>query len=116
MRTLLLLLASLTVLSLAPLARAQDAPTFSQSPVTEQYLQQLDEEQLRTLRSVLQGCAKPGGLRASSDDPCVTSRTDEAILSAGNPDLEAFHRALPPSARYDETRSSTAWRSWLNKN
>lgn len=116
MRTLLLLLASLAVLSLVPLAQAQDAPTFSQTPVTEEFLQQLDEEQLRTLRSILKGCARPGALRAASDDPCVTSRTDEAILKSGNPDLEAFHRALPPSARYDQTRSSTAWRGWVKGN
>lgn len=114
MRTLLL--ASIAVLAFAHLAHAQGGPpSFTQTPVTEEFLRQLDNEQLRLLRLALRGCAKPGALRADGD-PCVTLRTDEAVTQSGNPDLEAFHKALPASDRYDETRSSTIWRAWLKGN
>jgi hypothetical protein len=29
------------------------------------------------------------------------------VADSGDPDLQAFHRALPDSERYDEHRSST---------
>ncbi len=108
MRTLLL--ASIAIVSFAHLAHA-DGPTFSKTPVTEDFLRQLNDEQLSVLRSAQMGCAKPGAL-GGIGDTCVTMRTDEAIMKSGNADLQAFHKALPRDDRYNETRDSTLWRAW----
>jgi len=89
-------------------------PAFSQNPVTEDFLRDLDFEQLAILRRAIRGCPKIGRIR-SERDPCVTSSTDRAIADSENPDLIAFHKALHNTDRYDETRSSIVWRSWLTK-
>lgn len=105
-----LLLASIAVIAFAHLAHA-DTPTFSKTPVTEDFLRQLNDQQLSLLRAAQMGCAKPGAL-GGIGDTCVIMRTDEAVLKSGNPDLQAFHKALPLDDRYDETRDSTLWRAW----
>jgi len=109
----MLLLASIAVLPFAPIAEAQ-VPSFSQAP-TEEFLRALDAEQLEILRTALRSCGRVGARRVDRD-PCVIVRTDEGISQAGNPDLQAFHQRLVPRDRYDETRSSVAWRNWVTGN
>jgi hypothetical protein len=99
-------------------AQSSPAPTFSQ-PATEAYMNQLDTDQLRIVRRAVQGCPSTGlgGGRSIRPErnPCVISSTDRAVADSGNPDLETFHQALPASDRYDEHRSTNAWRVWLTK-
>jgi hypothetical protein len=113
------LLAPIALLVLATTAVAMPpppAPHFDRD-ATEAYLRQLDNDQLRLLRRAIQGCpsASAGLGRAvrTERDPCVISGTDKAVADSGNPDLEAFHSALPETDRYDENRSSTVWRTWI---
>jgi hypothetical protein len=114
MRTSLLLFATIAVLSFAPLALAQQNPNFSKPP-TEDFLRQLDTEQLEILRTALRSCGRVGARRVDRD-PCVILRTDEGVNQAGNADLQAFHNRLVPRDRYDETRSSVVWRNWATGN
>jgi hypothetical protein len=92
-------------------------PHFERGPVTEDFLRQLDNDQLRLLRRAIQGCpsASVGLSKAvrTERDPCVIASTDRAVADSDNPDLQAFHSSLPDSDRYDENRSSTVWRAWL---
>jgi hypothetical protein len=108
------LLAFIAGLCLAPLARADQLPAFSQAP-TEAFLRQLDTQQLEILRVALRSCGLVGARRVDRN-PCVIMRTDEGITQAGNPDLAAFHRRLVPKDRYDETRSSVVWLNWAKPN
>jgi hypothetical protein len=112
MRTLVFV--SVAVLALAPLAHAQQVPNFSKPP-TEDFLRQLDTEQLEILRTAMRSCGQVGARRVDRN-PCVIGRTDEAINQTGNADLQAFHNRLVPRDRYDETRSSVVWRNWATGN
>ena len=116
MRLLLFSFATAAILALAPFVHAQVGalPAFTQTPVTEDYLRQLNNDQLRILRRALRGCPRIARMRAERD-PCVTSTTDRAIAESGNQDLLTFHNALPTTDRYDETRSTVVWRAWLQK-
>jgi len=112
-----IILASAAALSLAFAAAAETSPSFSQRP-TEDYLRQLDNEQLRIVRRAVQGCPSVNTGRAvmkSERDPCVRSATDKAVADSGNEDLQAFHDGLrdSDSDRYDENRTSAAWMNWL---
>lgn len=112
MRTFLL--ATVAVLAVALPAIAETGPRFSQPP-TEEYLRQLDNDQLRLLRRSIQGCPSVTTGRAvikPERDPCVTSTTDKAVFDSGNADLLAFHEGLRRSDRYDEHRTSAAWMNW----
>ena len=106
----------IAALSFAGAAGADEGrPSFSQTPVTEAFLRQLDSEQHRLLHDAIQGCGTVGMLRDDENDPCVVMRTDDAVAKSGNPDLQTFHRALQPRYRYNETRSATVWQVWLMK-
>ena len=91
-------------------------PSLSKA-ATEQYLRDLDNEQLRMLRHATRSCPNIGtniGKAMNRErDPCVIASLDKAIADSGDPDLQAFHTALPQSERYDENRTSTAWRTWV---
>ncbi len=112
MRTLIL--AVIAALPLAHISHAQQVPNFSKAP-TQEFLQQLDTEQQQILRTALRSCGQLGARRVDRN-PCVISRTDEAINQTGNPDLQAFHERLVPRDRYDSTRSSVVWRNWATGN
>jgi hypothetical protein len=115
-----LALATLAAIAFAAPAAARPEPppppTFA-GPVTEDFLRQLDNDQLRLLRRAIRGCpsasAGVGKAIRPERDPCVIASTDKAVADTGNPDLQAFHSALPETERYDENRSSTVWRVWL---
>jgi hypothetical protein len=116
----MLMLAATATLMLATPAIAQQPlapPTFS-APPTEEFLRQLDSDQLRIVRRAVRGCPS-NNLAAKSikseRDPCVIASADKAVADSGNPDLQAFHRALPDSERYDENRASTVWLGWAVK-
>jgi len=116
----ILVLATAAVIAFAAPVMAQPplgSPTFS-APPTEQFLRDLDNEQLRMVRNASRGCPT-NNFGANSikreRDPCVISSTDRAVAASNNPDLQAFHQALPPSARYDEQRPSTVWLGWAVK-
>ena len=116
MRTFIL--ASVAVLSIALPAAADTAPSFSQPP-TEEYLRQLDNDQLRIVRRAIQGCPSSTTGRAvirPERNPCVMSSTDRAVAESGNEDLIAFHQGLKPSDRYDENRTGAAWMNWRVNN
>ena len=111
-------LAAVAVLSIAFPAAADTPPSFSRPP-TEDYLRQLDNEQLRIVRRAVQGCPSVNTGRAvmkPERNPCVTSATDSAVADSGNADLLAFHEALRAGDRYDENRTSAAWMNWRVKN
>lgn len=110
-------LASVAALSIA-LPAAAGTPSFSQPP-TEDYLRQLDNDQLRIVRRAIQGCPSSTTGRAvivPERNPCVTSSTDKAVADSGNEDLQSFHEGLRPSDRYDENRTAAAWMNWRVKN
>lgn len=111
-------LASVAALSFALPVAAETLPSFSQRP-TDDYLRQLDNEQLRIVRRAVQGCPSVNTGRAvmkPERNPCVTSSTDKAVADTGNEDLQAFHDGLRPGDRYDEHRTSAAWMNWRVKN
>jgi len=116
----LLQLAAAAAIAIATPAIAQQPlapPTFS-APPTEEFLRQLDNDQLRIVRRAGRGCPSnnlAGKSIKSERDPCVISSTDKAVADSGNPDLQAFHRALPDSERYDENRPTTVWLGWAVK-
>jgi hypothetical protein len=116
----LLLVATAAALAIAAPAIAQQPlapPTFS-APPTEEFLRQLDTEQLRIVRRAVRGCPSNNlGAKSikSERDPCVIASSDRAVADSGDPDLQAFHRALPDSERYDENRASTVWLGWAVK-
>ena len=110
-------LASACVLLVANVALAAEdksptVPAFT-APVTEDFLRQLDNDQLRIVRQAARGCTGIGKAMRAERNPCVTSSVDKAVDDSKNADLQAFHRALPLADRYDETRSSLVWRSWV---
>lgn len=116
MRTFILASAAVLTLSGAVLADNYPPPSLSKG-ASEDYLRELDNEQLRLLRLATRSCpnisANVGKAVSRERDPCVMASTDKAVHDSGNPDLEAFHSALPQSERYDENRTSTAWRIWV---
>lgn len=116
MRTFILASAAMLTLSGAALADSYPPPSLSKA-ASEDYLRELDSEQLRLLRLATRSCPnvsmQVGKSISRERDPCVIAATDKAVLDTGDPDLEAFHSALPQSERYDENRTSTAWRIWV---
>jgi hypothetical protein len=113
------MLASTAAVALITTALAQTppaAPAFSRAP-DEKFLSDLDSQQLRIVRQASRGCPQinvgPGKAIRQERDPCVTSTTDKAVADSGNPDLQAFHAALPEQDRYDEHRPTTVWQAWL---
>lgn len=114
MRLILLLYAIAAIAWLTQYAHAGDArpaPTFSVTPVTEEFLRKLDNDQLRIVRQAQGRCPRTPIRRER--DPCITMSTDKAVAATNDPDLAAFHKALPATERYDEMRSSVTWRAWL---
>jgi len=95
-------------------AVAQDVPPQLVS-LGEEALRDLDNAQLRLLRRAIRGCRAPGVGRfiAPERDPCVMMSTDRAIAQEGDEALNDFHWSLLDSDRYDENRSTNAWRRWL---
>ncbi|MBL8781676.1 MAG: hypothetical protein JNL06_12135 [Alphaproteobacteria bacterium] len=117
----MIMLATAAALLLAIPAFAEQplgSPTFS-APPTEQFLRDLDNQQLRIVRNASRGCPSPtlgaGKTIKPERNPCVIASTDKAVADSNNPDLQAFHEALPASARYDEQRPSTVWLGWAVK-
>lgn len=112
-----LLLAFAAIVSLMGVAFADDPapPTFSANPVTEEFLRNLDSEQLRMLRLAIKGCPSAGKAMRSERDPCVRTSTDRAVAASGNADLVAFHNGMRETDRYDENRTWAAWHGFLPK-
>ena len=90
-------------------------PSFTTPTVTEEFLRDLNHDQLRLLRRATKNCRSIGRAMRAERNPCVTTATDKAVADKGDPDLLAFHRALPVTERYDENRSSNVWRVWLTR-
>ncbi len=114
MRTLVL--AAIAAVTIVGPVLAESSPQFSRR-ATEQYLRQLDTDQLRIVRRSVRSCTSitPVKLRPERN-PCVISSTDKAVANADEPDLKVFHEALRQSDRYDENRTSAAWMIWLVRN
>lgn len=109
---LIILVASSIIVSAAP------PPPVLSKPLTEATLRELNEVQLRLLRQTIQACrvARPplkGKVMPDERDPCVIAGTDRAIADKNDPDLKAFHEALPVTERYDENRPTTVWMKWV---
>jgi hypothetical protein len=118
MRLLILATAAALAIATPALAQAPLAPPTFSAPPTEEFLRQLDNEQLRIVRRAVRGCPSNNlGAKSikSERDPCVIGSTDKAVADSGDPDLQAFHRALRDSERYDENRPSTVWMGWAVK-
>jgi hypothetical protein len=118
MRLLMLATAAALVIATPALAQQPLAPPTFSGPPTEEFLRELDTQQLRIVRRAVRGCPSNNlGAKSikSERDPCVIASSDKAVADSGNPDLQAFHRALPDSERYDENRSSTVWMGWAVK-
>jgi hypothetical protein len=116
MRTFMLATTAALALITTAIAQTPPAPTFSRAP-DEKFLSDLDSQQLRIVRQASRGCPQlnigPGKTIRKERDPCVMASTDKAVADSGNPDLQAFHDALPEAARYDEQRPTTVWQAWL---
>jgi hypothetical protein len=112
-----MLIAIVLMLSSLGLAFAASEPPKLSKPLTEEYLRTLNDAQLRLLRRTIQGCKAmrtPATKQIRDErDPCVISGTDRAVADEMDPDLEAFHKALPDTDRYDENRSATVWMAWV---
>lgn len=77
-------------------------------------LRDLNSAHLRIVRRSANLCAGPstasaGRINSLKDFTCVMSLTDKAVAESGNPQLQAYHAALPQPARYDQDRSATYW-------
>lgn len=112
-----LILSMFALVSLIHVALADGAPAFSQ-PMSESSLRQLDNEQLRIVRRAIQTCptvAAGRNIIRPERNPCVTASTEKAIADTQDADLQAFHKALRQSERYDENRTAASWMAWLKK-
>lgn len=119
MRMIMLATAAALLLAIPAVAEQPLGPPTFSAPPTEQFLRDLDSQQLRIVRNASRGCPSTalgaGKTIRPERNPCVISSTDRAVADSGNPDLQAFHRALRDSERYDEQRPSTVWLGWAVK-
>ena len=90
------LLASIGALLAAGDAACGPAPTprFSTPVVTEDFLRDLDLEQLRSCVARSEAARLSAGRLKNERDPCVTMATDKAIADTKNADLITFHEDL----------------------
>lgn len=114
-----LIIALAVLLGTLGIALAATEPPILTKPLTEENLRALNDTQLRLLRRTIQGCKamRTPATKAIRDerDPCVIAGTDKAVADEKDPDLKAFHEALPDTDRYDENRSTTVWMAWVQK-
>ena len=82
-------------------------------PRDEVSLRALDNAQLRIVRRAGAQCwhSLEGGFRSRgvASRGCIIGQTESAITNSGDTALQAFHKALPFSARYDQYRPAYYW-------
>ena len=97
----------------AELARApvttRAEPDFSALPSDEQALSDLNFRQRRMVRRAQTRCSAEGG--AVTGGPCVRGVVDREVARENDPELTAFHYALPVQHRYDSERASFVWKN-----
>lgn len=82
-------------------------------PRDEDSLRTLDSAQLRVVRRAGAQCwhSGEGGFRSRgvASRGCIIGQTESAIANSNDVALQAFHKALPFYARYDEYRPAYYW-------
>ena len=88
-------------------------------PRDEVSLRALDSAQLRVVRRAGAQCwhSGEGGFRSRgvASRGCIIGQTESAIANSEDPALQAFHKALPFFARYDEYRAAYYWQRLVMK-
>ncbi|MFP4004018.1 MAG: hypothetical protein ACLFV8_09600, partial [Alphaproteobacteria bacterium] len=98
--------------------RAQEAADYSVLPADMEALRDLDARHRAIVRRAARMCS---GLRGTLPrtglyaDPCVRRNVESGLEKAEDPQLTAFHYALPLRVRYDGLRSEADWRRAVNK-
>jgi hypothetical protein len=86
-------------------------------PRDAESLRNLDFDQLRILRRAASQCwhSGQGGFmsRGPQSRGCIISLAEQAVNSADNPALRAYHDALPMNMRYNEARPALYWQRFL---
>ena len=79
----------------------------------------LDSVQLRIVRRAGAQCwhSLEGGFRSRSATAraCVISLTENAVRTSENEPLQAYHNALPFTARYNEYRPAYYWQRFVQR-
>jgi hypothetical protein len=115
-----ILLAAVLAVALVGSASADPLPAAYQPgafPRDETSLRDLDSQQLRIVRRAGAQCwhSLEGGFRSRSATAraCVISLTENAVRNSENEPLQAYHNALPFTARYNEYRPAHYWQRFV---
>jgi len=97
------------VLLLCGPALAADA-VLSGFPRDAASLEAINAEQLKIVHEAVSSCWKlPGRPQGAYAKACVVNSTESIIQAMQDPELLAFHRALPMHVRYDDNRPASYW-------
>lgn len=114
--------ASAFVMAMAATSKAEEMATGSMSvedetvlivelPDDEATLRDLEMKHRRIINTAQRQCTVSlGGINRNDRDPCVISGVEAGVEQADDPQLTAFHTALPMSVRYDADRPANVWR------
>lgn len=95
-----------------PGAAADDAGGFPRDAAT---LQALNAEQLAIVSEAVSRCwANDGRPQGVGPKACVINVTESVLQALSDPDLHAFHRALPMHVRYDAKRPDSYWQRMVD--
>lgn len=109
---------ALAVLLGTSMAYAETTYDVKAIPLDDEGLRALDQKHLRLARKAGTVCVHmaPGGVvrRGSAPvalDGCNISQLDHLVAEENNPALSAYHQAIRPGERYDQSRSWLYWRT-----
>lgn len=103
---------------LATLLLAQTAATTDEwtgFPRDAVSLKALNGEQLAIVSEATSRCwAYEGRPQGVGPKACVINTTESVLLTRHDPELQAFHRALPMHVRYDAKRQDSYWQRMVD--
>jgi hypothetical protein len=87
-------------------------------PTTAAALRDLDRSHVQIMRRVHRVCTHHGqgrflSYQHSHRNPCIVTNADMAVERSRDPQLSAYHRALPAWERYNANRTGTPWRRFV---
>jgi hypothetical protein len=116
----ILLITAAVVVGLSSQALAEEPRAYDPSvlPRDEESLRALDAKQLRLVRRATSMCdaSEPGFVRARAmRRPCIIGLVDNAVATSDDPELQAYHAAMPVSVRYDRFRPAYYYQRILRR-
>lgn len=83
-------------------------------PHSKEALRELNSEQIRIVRRAANLCAGAAASTGLKDQACVISMVDDTVAKSDDPELIAFHYAIPTNQRYDRLRSNIYWQNLVS--